>query len=79
MKYIKKKFADEDGVPVSFWSTDDNVLCNNGKNLRENLNNLDTQCKDITNKTIPNMQGELTANIVNAMNVFQSLLIRIPL
>ena len=47
MKYIKKKFADEDGKTVSFWSTDDNVLCDGGKTLRENLNNIDTQCKKI--------------------------------
>ena len=52
MEYIKKKFADEDGKTVSFWSTDDNVLCKDGKTLRENLNNIDTQCKDIAKKTI---------------------------
>ena len=40
MEYIKKKFADEDGIIVSFWSTDDNVLCEDGKTLRENLNNI---------------------------------------
>ena len=49
MKYIKKKFADEDGLTVSFWSTDDNVLCGDGKTLRENLNNIDTQFEDIVN------------------------------
>ena len=43
MEYIKKKFADEDGLTVSFWSTDDNVLCKDGKTLRENLDNIDTQ------------------------------------
>ena len=41
MKYIKKKFADEDGKTVSFWSTDDNVLCKDGKTLRENLDDID--------------------------------------
>ena len=50
MEYIKKKFADEDGKTVSFWSTDDNVLCKDGKTLRENLNNIDTQFKDIANQ-----------------------------
>ena len=40
MRYIKKKFADEDGIPVSFWSTDDNVLCKDGKTLREKLDEL---------------------------------------
>ena len=40
MKYIKKKFVDEDGAIVSFWSTDDNVLCEDGKTLRENLNDI---------------------------------------
>ena len=49
MKYIKKKFADEDGLTISFWSTDDNVLCGDGKTLRENLNNIDTRFKEKPN------------------------------
>ena len=67
MKYIKKKFADEDGVPVSFWSTDDNVLCEDGKTLRENLNNIDAQCKDIANNnsSIKNDIQVQTARIDN--------------
>ena len=37
MKYMKNKYSDENGNVVSFWSTDDNVLCEDGKTLRENL------------------------------------------
>lgn len=48
MKYMKNKYGDENGNVISFWSTDDNVLCENGKTLRENLNEVDTQFKDIT-------------------------------
>lgn len=47
MKYMKNKYSDENGNVVSFWSTDDNVLCEDGKVLRENLNEIDAQCKDI--------------------------------
>lgn len=39
MKYMKNKYSDENGNIISFWSTDDNVLCEDGKTLRENLNN----------------------------------------
>ena len=48
MKYMKNKYGDENGNVISFWSTDDNVLCEDGKTLRENLNEVDTQFKDIT-------------------------------
>lgn len=49
MKYMKNKYGDENGNVVSFWSTDDNVLCEDGKTLRENLDEVDTQFKDIVN------------------------------
>lgn len=39
MKYMKNKYGDENGNVISFWSTDDNVLCKDNKTLRENLNN----------------------------------------
>ena len=52
MKYMKNKYGDENGNVVSFWSTDDNVLCKDGKTLRENLDEVDTQFKDIANKTV---------------------------
>lgn len=39
MKYMKNKYGDENGNVISFWSTDDNVLCKDSKTLRENLNN----------------------------------------
>nr|DAE62796.1 MAG TPA: bacterial surface protein [Caudoviricetes sp.] len=54
MKYMKNKYADEDGNVVSFWSTDDNILCEDGKTLRENLDEVDTQFKDIA-KEIDNI------------------------
>ena len=40
MQYDKKKFNNENGLPVSFWSTDDNITCKDGKPLRENLSSL---------------------------------------
>lgn len=52
MKYMKNKYGDENGNIVSFWSTDDNVLCENGKTLRENLDGVNSQFKDVANKKI---------------------------
>ena len=49
MDYVKKKHVDKNDMRVSFWSTDDNVLCQDKKTLRENLNEVNTQCKDIAN------------------------------
>ncbi|MFQ9299111.1 MAG: hypothetical protein ACLR4X_12020 [Clostridia bacterium] len=49
MKFLKKKLGDKNGTPISFWSTDDNVLCEDGKTLRENLDEVDAQFKDIAN------------------------------
>ena len=37
MEYVKKKFVDEENRVISWFSTDDNVLCNDGKTLREKL------------------------------------------
>ena len=40
MKYKKKQFSEKDNdMTISFWSTDDNIMCENEKTLRENLNN----------------------------------------
>lgn len=40
-EYTKKKYQDNETMKlISWWSTDDNVLCNNGKTLRENLSEL---------------------------------------
>lgn len=47
MDYVKKKHVDKNDMQVSFWSTDDNVLCQDEKTLRENLNEVNTQLKDI--------------------------------
>lgn len=54
MKYMKNKYSDENGNIVSFWSTDDNILCEDGKTLRENLDGVNSQCKDIA-KQIENI------------------------
>ena len=50
MKYMKNKYGDENGKIISFWSTDDNVLCKDGKTLRENLDEVDAQFKNIAKK-----------------------------
>lgn len=58
MDYVKKKHVDENDMQVSFWSTDDNILCQDKKTLRENLNEVNTQCKDIANK-IANIKADV--------------------
>lgn len=63
MKYMKNKYGDENGNVISFWSTDDNVLCEDGKTLRENLNEVDTQFKDITD----NLKLTYNNNILKLM------------
>ena len=40
MDYMKKKFVDKEDKFISFFSTDDNVLCENGEDLRTNLEKL---------------------------------------
>lgn len=61
MKYMKNKYSDENGKVISFWSTDDNVLCEDSKTLRENLDEVNTQCKETA---IPyNIDVENTNNI----------------
>ena len=37
MEYVKKKFVDEENRIISWFSTDDNVLCSDGKTLREKI------------------------------------------
>ena len=37
MNYKKVKLGDTNNIPQSMWSTDDNILCDNSKTLRENL------------------------------------------
>lgn len=49
MKFLKKKLGDKNGTPISFWSTDDNILCEDGKTLRENLDGVNSQFNDIVN------------------------------
>jgi hypothetical protein len=51
MNYLKRLFQDASGKLISWFSTDDNVLCENNKYLRENLNNIDAQFKDIAKQT----------------------------
>ena len=50
MNYNKVKHVDENDRQVSFWSTDDNVLCQDGKTLRENLNDINSQCNELDDK-----------------------------
>lgn len=48
MNYIRKKFADAANKVVSWFSTDDNVLCQNGKYLNENLDAIDNKFKEVS-------------------------------
>ena len=62
-------------VDLSGYQTkNDDTINGTDKNIVSNINNINSQIKDIVNKTIPSVQGELTANIVNAMNVSNNLL-----
>lgn len=72
MKYMKNKYSDENGNIVSFWSTDDNVLCEDGKTLRENLDEVDTQFKDSINTkadkaTTENLQTQVNNLVLGAV------------
>jgi DNA repair exonuclease SbcCD nuclease subunit len=71
---MKNKYSDENGNVVSFWSTDDNVLCEDGKTLRENLDEVDAQFKDIANiGKLTDLDTTEKSSIVGAINeVFQS-------
>lgn len=60
MKYKKNKYGDTNGTPISFWSTDDNILCEDGKTLRENLDEVDTQFKEITPYPILKWENNVT-------------------
>lgn len=46
MDYLKKKFKDNNDNIISMFSTDDNILCENGKYLRENINNITNSKKE---------------------------------
>ena len=67
MNYLKRLFQDASGKIISWFSTDDNVLCENNKYLRENLNNIDTELKSFQKKTDKNLETE-NKEIVGAVN-----------
>lgn len=52
MKYKKNKYGDENGNVISFWSTDDNIVCEDSKTLRENLDEVNAQFKDIVEEDV---------------------------
>lgn len=70
MKYMKNKYSDENGKTISFWSTDDNVLCEDGETLRENLDEVDTQFKEKANK------NELKVHFIRLNNFGESILVQ---
>lgn len=43
MNYVRKKFADAADRIISWFTTDDNVLCQNGKYLNENLDTINNK------------------------------------
>lgn len=67
MNYLKRLFQDASGKIISWFSTDDNVLCENNKYLRENLNNIDTEIKSFQKKTDESLETE-NKEIVKAIN-----------
>lgn len=50
MQYDKKKHVDGNDIQISFWSTDDNILCKNGKTLRENIEALNEKYEKLAKK-----------------------------
>lgn len=65
MNYLKRIFQDASGKIISWFSTDDNVLCENNKYLRENLNNINAQYKDIAKQTITTEERTKLTNLEN--------------
>ena len=48
MNFLKKIFRDKQSrKTISFFSTDNNVLCENGKYLRENINQINNNLESI--------------------------------
>ena len=58
MEYVKKKFVDEENRVISWFSTDDNVLCSDGRLLREKLIELGE-----------NFSSGYSCNITDASNI----------
>lgn len=52
MNYVKKKFADAANRIISWFSTDDNVLCQNGQYLNENLDAINNKINDFDRITV---------------------------
>ena len=85
MEYVKKKFVDNENRVISWFSTDDNVLCNDGKTLREKLNDYDgsgtgggcnitdaskLSIKDVNNNfTSTNVEGALEEVAIQCKNI----------
>lgn len=65
MNYLKRMFQDVSGKIISWFSTDDNVLCENNKYLRENLNNIDTELKSFQKKTITTEERSKLSSLEN--------------
>ena len=47
MDYMKKKFVDKEDKFISFFSTDDNIICSNGKTLRDNIEMINNSSEEI--------------------------------
>lgn len=52
MIYLKKKFKDASNKFISWFSTDDNVLCQNGQYLNENLDAINNKINDFDRITV---------------------------
>ena len=72
MEYVKKKFVDEKNRVISWFSTDDNILCDNGKTLRERLNNVGSGSFPFTEvSSIPGSTSGSASSSSSAINEAQ--------
>ena len=69
MEYVKKKFVDEENRVISWFSTDDNVLCSDGRLLREKLIELS---ENFSSGYGCNITDASDINIIDANNNFTS-------
>lgn len=68
IEYSKKQYKDNDTLKlISFWSTDDNVLCENALTLRENLNSIKldlSACQPKVDESLPTLNKTMSGAIL---------------
>lgn len=67
MDYNKKKHVDKNDMQISFWSTDDNILCKDRKTLRENIEEIDKEFEKKADKNEVFTMANMGQDIKEAM------------